>query len=422
MNRVMQRVTSLLPPLATAALACIALSGCMTHETRPLPRLNAVQAAEEIPEAQLLDVAVKLLDENVPEDEKKREKQRIFPDVRKAEARYFAMQIRNTLEGSGQWGQVRVIPVDEDAMDVQVSGKIVESNGMTLKLDIAVSDASGRQWFHKQYEQPADTRSYKDTSGHPRDPFQNLYAQLANDILAYRQTLTGPDLETIRRVSELRFASDLAPYAFKTYLVNDKKKGTYQVARLPAEDDPMLARMDRIRERDYALLDTVNDHYALFSEKMSESYTNWRRYSYDELEAEDEAQRSALTRKLLGAAAIVGGLVMGSQSNTYVGQAAATAAVFGGAYAIKSGFDKGSEVKMHSDSLKQLGESFQSEVQPMVVEVEGRTVQLRGTAEEQYQEWRRLLKEVYETETGLPVTTPVASGQPAQPASPVGTQ
>ncbi|MFL6618539.1 MAG: hypothetical protein ACJ8MH_08055 [Povalibacter sp.] len=420
MKRVIQRF-SFPSSLLSVALATLALSGCMTHETRPLPRLNAIQAAEEIPEAQLLDVAVKLLDENVPADEKKREKERIFPDVRKAEARYFAMQIRNTLEGSGQWGQVRVIPVDENAMDVQVSGKIIESNGMTLKLDIAVSDASGRQWFRKEYEQAADTRSYKDTSGHPRDPFQNLYAQLANDILAHRQTLASADLESIRRVSELRFASDLAPYAFQTYLVNDKKKGTYQVTRLPAQDDPMLSRMDRIRERDYALLDTVNDHYALFSEKMSESYTNWRRYSYDELEAQDEAQRSALTRKLLGAAAIVGGLVMGSQSNTYVGQAAATAAVFGGAYAVKSGFDKGSEVKLHSDSLKQLGESFQSEVQPMVVEVEGRTVQLRGTAEEQYQEWRRLLKELYETETGQPVTAPAASGQPAPNASPGGT-
>ncbi len=417
----MMQQTKFSSPALLVLLAAIALSGCMTHETRPLPRLNAIQASEEIPEAQLLDVAVKLLDENVPEDEKKREKERIFPDVRKAEARYFAMQIRNTLEGSGQWGQVRVIPVDEDAMDVQVSGKILESSGMTLKLEMAVSDSSGRQWFKKVYEQPADTRSYKDTSGHPRDPFQNLYAQLANDMLSYRQTLVGTDLENVRRISELRFASDLAPYAFESYLTTDKKKGTYQVVRLPADDDPMLARMDRIRERDYALLDTVNDHYALFSEKMSESYTNWRRYSYDELEAEDEAQRSAMTRKLLGAAAIVGGLVMGSQSNTYVGQAAATAAVFGGAYAVKSGFDKGSEVKMHSDSLKQLGESFQSEVQPMVVEVEGRTVQLRGTAEEQYQEWRRLLKELYETETGLPVTTPVASGQAAQPATPGGT-
>jgi hypothetical protein len=409
-----------MPNFAAVLAATIlysALSGCVTHETRPLPRVNAIQASEEIPQDQLLDVGVNLLDENVPDDEKQREKERIFPDVRKAEARYFAMQIRNTLEGSGQWGQVRVIPVDDDALDVRVTGKILESNGMMLRLDVKVDDSSGRVWFQKQYEQLADTRSYKDTSGKPRDPFQNLYAQLANDILAYRQTLAGTDLENIRRVSELRFASDLAPYAFRSYLTADKKKGTYQITRLPADDDPMLVRMDRIRERDYALLDTVNDHYTLFSENMSESYTNWRRYSHAEIEAEDEAQRQAMTRKLLGAAAIIGGLVMGTQSNTYVGQATATAAVFGGAYAVKSGFDKGAEVKMHSDSLKQLGESFQAEVQPMVVEVEGRTLQLRGTAEEQFQEWRRLLKELYENETGLPVAAPVAAGEAATPAS-----
>lgn len=395
--------------------ASLAISGCMTHETRPLPRLNAIQAATDIPENQLLDVGVHLLDENVPADEKVREKERIFPDVRKAEARYFAMQIRNTLEGSGQWGQVRVIPADAEALDVRVSGKIIESSGMLLRLDMKVADSTGRLWFRKEYEQPADTRSYKDTSGRPRDPFQNLYSTLANDILAYRQTLAAADMENLRRVSELRFASGLAPYAFQNYLTKDSKKGTYQIARLPADNDPLLVRMDRIRERDYALLDTVNEHYSLFAENMSESYTNWRRYSYAELEAQDEAQRSAMTRKLLGAAAIVGGLVMGTQSNTYVGQAAGTAAVFGGAYAVKSGFDKGAEVKMHSDSLKQLGESFQSEVQPLVVEVEGRTLQLKGTAEEQFQEWRKLLRELYENETGLAVAAPATAETQGRP-------
>ena len=148
----------------------------------------------------------------------------------------------------------------------------------------------------------------------------------------------------------------------------------------------------------------------------STRHTSGRRYSYDELEAKGDAQRSALQRKLLGAAAIVGGLVMGTQSNTYVGQAAATAAVFGGAYAVKSGFDKGAEVKLHSDSLKQLGESFQAEVQPMVVDVEGKTLQLTGTAEEQFQEWRRLLKELYENETGVPVQAPAATAEIPAPA------
>jgi hypothetical protein len=385
--------------LIVLSVAALGAGGCVTHETRPQQRVKLVQASSEIPESQLLDVGVRLFDENLPKDEKVMEEKHIFPEVRKAEARYLPMQLRNTLEGTGQWGQVRVMPSDAEALDVYVSGKIIESTGQMLRAEVTVIDASGRQWFKKEYEQLADTRSYKDQTGKPRDPFQNMYNTLANDMLAYRQQLAANDLENVRRVSELRFASDLAPYAFSTYMTQDKK-GMKQIVRLPADDDPMMQRMDRIRERDYALLDTINEHYSLFADNMSEPYTNWRRYSYSELEAKDEARRAALTRKLLGAAAIVGGLVVGAEANTYAGQAAATGAIFGGAYAVKSGFDKGAEVKMHSDSLKQLGESFQSEVQPMVVEVEGRTLQLKGTAEEQYQEWRRLLKELYENETG----------------------
>jgi len=74
-------------------------------------------------------------------------------------------------------------------------------------------------------------------------------------------------------------------------------------------------------------------------------------------------------------------------------------------YAFKSGLDKRTEIKVHAESLKQLGDSFQSEVQPMVVDVEGRTLELRGSAEQQYAEWRQLLRELYETETGLPAAT-----------------
>jgi hypothetical protein len=389
--------------LAVATIACFAASGCVVHETRPLPQIKAIQASTEIPPDQLLDVGVRLFDENVPKDEKQMEKEHVFPDVRKAEARYFPMQIRNTLEGTGHWGQVRVMPRESDALDVHVSGRIIKSTGQILKLDITVDDSTGREWFQKVYEQRADTRSYKDTSGKSRDPFQNLYSNLANDMLAHWQQLAAADLEIIRRVSELRFASDLAPYAFQSYLGHDARKNTYAVLRLPAADDPLKVRLDKVRERDYSLLDTINEYYSVFADNMTEPYTNMRRYSYDELEASDDARREGLTRKLVGAAAIVGGLVLGTQSNTYVGQAVGTGAVFGGAYAVKSGFDKSAEVKMHSESLKQLGESFQAEIAPMIVDVEGHTLQLKGTAEEQYMEWRRLLKELYENETGTPV-------------------
>jgi hypothetical protein len=35
-----------------------------------------------------------------------------------------------------------------------------------------------------------------------------------------------------------------------------------------------------------------------------------------------------------------------------------------------------------------------------VVEVEGHTLRLTGTVEDQYREWRKLLKQLYEEETG----------------------
>jgi hypothetical protein len=63
------------------------------------------------------------------------------------------------------------------------------------------------------------------------------------------------------------------------------------------------------------------------------------------------------------------------------------------------------EIKMHGESLQQLGSSFQNEVQPSVVDIEGRTLELKGSAEQQYEEWRRLLRELYENETGLPAAT-----------------
>ena len=177
----------------------------------------------------------------------------------------------------------------------------------------------------------------------------------------------------------------------------------------------MLARMEHVRERDYSLVDTLNEYYANFGDSMAEPYTNWPKYTHEALETEADLKRQALTRKVLGAVAVVGGVMAGSESNSSAGSAASTAAVIGGIYAIKSGFDMTSEIKIQGDSLKQLGDSFQAEVAPMVVDVEGRTLQLKGSAEEQYAEWRRLLKELYENETGLPAATS-SSAADASPA------
>jgi hypothetical protein len=394
-------------PLVAALLAGSLLAGCVVNDQRPMQRIAAERATTEVAADELLDVGVRLFDPNVPEDEQEREKQRIFPEVRKAESRYIPVLIRDTLEDTGQWGQVRVLPRDGTGMEVFIDGRIVQSDGRELKLDVVVTDAAGRTWFRKTYEGQADTRAYKDVVAKPRDPFENVYNTLANDLLAARRALTHEQRVALRRVADLRFAADLAPYAFGSYLAQDRK-GLYSVTRLPADDDPVVQRMERVRERDYALVDTLNEYYANFGGSIAVPYTEWRKYTHEELEAEAQAKREALTRQVLGAVAVVGGIMAGAETNSSAGSAAATAAVIGGMYAFKSGLDKRAEIKIHTESLKQLGDSFQSEVQPMVVDVEGRTLQLKGSAEEQYAEWRRLLRELYENETGLPATSSAA--------------
>ncbi len=220
-------------------VALAALSGCMVAETKPLPKINAVQAKADIPEGELLDVGVRAFDPGIPadiaNDEEKLAKKRIYPEIRNAESRFIATMIRGTLEQSAQWGAVRVVPDNAEFVDVILTGKILESNGARLKVDVTVADSTGRTWFaDKRYESPADLGSYKtDGALRARDPFQNVYSQIANDMVAVREKLAAEDRREIRRVTEMRFANDLAPEAMNGYLAKNGD-GLMTVSRLPA--------------------------------------------------------------------------------------------------------------------------------------------------------------------------------------------
>jgi hypothetical protein len=410
--------------LAASALAAIAatlsLSGCVTSETKPVPKIAAKQATVHIPEAELLDVGIRVFDPGIPKnlegDEEALAKKRIYPDLRKAEARYMPTLLRATLEETAQWGAVRVIPASAEFVDVIVSGTLVDSNGGFLAIDISAVDAAGRTWIqNKRYSSLVDLGAYKtQASLKARDPFQNVYSEIANDLVAARDKLTALDRENVRRVANLKFAADLAPDAMAGMTAVDKN-GVTQVVRLPAEGDPTLGRIERIRERDTAVVDTVNDYYASFAENMDDSYDSWRQTSFSELEKEMRARSAARTRTVLGAAALIAAIFAPNSCSTYdscrINNAARTAGTMGGIAAVLSGIKKYADARTHADALKELTLSFQSEVAPQVVDVEGHTLRLTGTAEDQYREWRTLLKQLYLEETGTAAAPP-----PAQPA------
>lgn len=379
--------------------------GCVTQETKPQAKVQATQAVREIPGDERLDVVVHSFDPGIPAelaaDEDALAKKRIYPDLRRAEARYLAVMLRNTLESSAQWGAVRVAPESVQFVDLAVSGKIIESTGKRLVLEVTAKDAAGRVWLQdRRYEGEADIGSYKTEAAlQARDPFQNLYSMIANDLLVERAKLNEGALRELRQVTDLQFAQDVAPGAMSGYITKDTstRPPLLRISRLPAEDDPIAQRVHRIRERDTAVIDTLDGYYLGFTEQMQQSYGEFRRTSYDEVEKEDAARASARTRTILGAAAVAAAILVpgscNSQTSCNLQSAARYAGSIGGVTAFLSGLKKYADARTHAQSFGELARSFQSEVAPQVIEVEGRSLKLTGSAEEQYREWRRLLRE-----------------------------
>lgn len=76
-----------------------------------------------------------------------------------------------------------------------------------------------------------------------------------------------------------------------------------------------------------------------------------------------------------------------------------------------------SSANIYRENIKELSESFVAEAAPLVIQVEGETRRLTGTAEAQYESWRKLLHEIYEVETGfagdVDLSVPSRSSEPA---------
>ena len=365
----------------------------------PIP-VEAIRAQSEIPEDSLLDVGIQIFDPGLPPgDSYTLEEEGIFEDIRRSEARYIPVRLMDTLQATGQWGAVRVVPRGTDSADLLVRGAIVESSGRKLVLEIRAADTTGRSWLEKRYKQLANPRAYHDEEIDV-DPFQWLFNEIANDLLTARQKLDQAELRRVRTISELKFAADLAPIAFAEYLETDRKGHTAAV-QLPAENDATMARIAQIRERDYLFIDTLTDYYANFQAQMSDPYDNWRKFSYEEEVAQRKLKRKARAQKILGVLAILGGAMI--DDNSQSADAARQAAIIGGSMAIRAGMNKSQEVKLHLESLRELASSFDSEVAPLLVDVEGQTLRLSGSVETQYVTWRQLMRDFFVTETGIQV-------------------
>ena len=386
-----------LPPVL---MALVAGAGCSSApQDSPDDDVALIQASAQIPEDQLLDMVVRVFDPGLP-DEGQQLPPGVFPELRKSEAMYFAVRLGDTLQGTGHWGAVRVAPAAATIADLMVSGTIIQSTGTRLILSVMAIDSTGRTWLDRKFKAVADPAAYTEGASPDADAFQNIYNEISNELVRALRDRSPSQITEIRRVTALEYAADLLPTVYSDYLETNRR-GFTKIRRLAAEGDPMMERIARVREREAMFVDVLNQHYGYFYNEMRPPYDDWRRFAYEEETALEEVRRKARTQKILGAIAVLGAVLV--QPSSGAEAAIRDIAVLGGMAAVQAGFATSKEAKIHIEALQELGASFESEVEPLVIDVEGHTLRLTGSVAEQYETWRTLLREIYTTETGLPV-------------------
>ncbi len=393
LNRIMHQATWFLVMLALAFPAPAGVDKVTSSTLKPI----RTPSTSISPEA-LLDVGIPPLGDGL---ELTDEDDTVFPEVRYAETMYFSNQLAKTMEKSGAWGAIRVIPNNDVVMDLYITGTILQSDGETLNLEIIVADTSGRRWLRREYIHVAGKYAYDRRLKNLGDPFQNLFTRIANDVLELREQMSEEDAVRLRQISELRFARDFSPEAFDDHISEDKK-GILKIERLPAENDSILERIYRIREREYLYVDTMQDYYDVFSQTMHMPYQDFRRASYDSVVKARQLNKQGTRRIIAGIGAIVAGIYGRQTADTYLQRDVGLATAATGGYLLKQGLEKKQEASEQTERVAEMGSSLEDVIASQVIAMEDRTITLTGTVQAQYGQWRELLYQIYEQERATP--------------------
>jgi hypothetical protein len=353
-----RRLAVLLPIALLASSLCRAGDANVVLDARPPAALN---------------VTIAVFDPGLPEDEGLYRDLQIFPRIRSIESMFLPFVLRETLAATGEWGAVRVVPAADPAAELLVSGRIVHSDGDTLQLAVRAVDASGRVWVDRVFD-GAVVDAYSPRNGAvPVPAQQQIFDAIAAQLVVARGKLTEGQLSAVVDISMLRYAAQLAPSAFGNYL-HTTDDGLIVLDRLPARDDPMLARIDRLRRTEYVITDAVDAKFRELHAEIASVYDVWREYR----------------RKAIGYRADDAKLASDPRS---IGER--------GSYeALKSVYDNYKSDRIIDQELDRLAVAFNNEVGPTITAMEERVAELRGWVDERYVEWNRILEELFEVETG----------------------
>ena len=104
----------------------LTLSGCASMQSKVADHVRPMVAEQELDGSELLDVAIVVFDSTELTDEDISELG-LSEEIRRAEERYMPIHLKYTMQRTGYWGAVRVVPAPSKA-HLQVRGIGFPSN------------------------------------------------------------------------------------------------------------------------------------------------------------------------------------------------------------------------------------------------------------------------------------------------------
>ena len=375
------------------ALLTLPLSACSVRLPEPEPvvverpldlvgNVPLIQAIQALSTNALLEVGVQVFSTAQNEAGEYEIGDWVFDEIIQKETQFLPHLLKNTLVASSQWGAIRVIPERDPSLDLIVEGQIIQSDGETLELQIRAIDSSGREWLNRTYadqsiaeEYPESTRFTLDNTFDAInfvDPFQDIYNRIANDLVAVRTNLGEQTLDDLNLVTDMLYASDLSPNTFSG-AITANEDGLLIVNRQPSLNDPMMARVADMKYRHHLFIDTVDEYYQTLFEDIQPAYVLWRRYSIDQI-AEIETSQQEANRSDYGSSS--------------------------GFLSLSQRYDRFKWSKIFEREFNDLAAGFNNELAPAFLELNSQVHGLTGTMEQQYREWRGILRRLFELENG----------------------
>ena len=377
---------------------------------------NGAANSSELVNAKIfLDVAIPSFDPGFPLDDygeidgDELEEEGIWPQLRRTEAKLFAAEMKAALDDEKVFGSVSVTPDASTPSDLFVLGRINHSDSEVVNIDITVVDSSGEILGSEEFEHTVSVGFLRDQLNKDKNPYEPIFARASDYIVDLLRKLSDEDKQSIKDMSLMRYARYYSPENFDQYITTElkRKKGRryykFELTSLPDENDPMLQRIKDLRAQELLFVDRLQDNFEVFETKTRDAYATWQAETLPEILAEREANFERNAKSVLGiGAAILAAIILkkgmekGGDSPEYDIGAIAAGAM--SVWAINEAFKNNARMKVHSAVIEEQGQAMDLSVSPTIIEFEDQTIELKGTAEEQYLQWKTHLRKLFEEE------------------------